>query len=222
MEDDSDVSQDGYRVNIPSALHAAVLLGDLIRTASYRSSSDISSDSNSSHLVNSTPHTLMRTPPGLVDGLIAGALVAALLTPVRSRVLKAAGSSMGILPDLVVSSSQVVAAGTCGLYVGSLFGSRVYLQQLTQMSRLVPDEQEDSSRLVDTVCDSNLMKQLLQDYSPRDVGTTSSQYYFAQDPRRLTLESFAKALDACRRWRQKKDPTERLERHGQSNSGVHD
>lgn len=174
-----------YYTDAPTPLHAAVQLADLIRK-------HIDTETDVHDAVNEHAFTVdIQGPPGLLDGLIAGGLVGVALLPVRSVLLRTAGKSMGQLPDLIASSSMAVAAATTGLFVGSLQGSRVYLQQLAQ----VPPQR--SSPTADRICADGMTQRFRQDYlSPE---TRASFQYTNIDPRKATLQTFWAALDSCRR-----------------------
>jgi hypothetical protein len=151
-----------------------------------------------------------RTPPGLWDGLIAGGLVLAILTPARTQILRSIGggsprlgNAVVDLPDLVVSSVQVVISAQAALYVGSLQGSRVYLRALADAATISADshsKNNDSSWAIEACSSSNVRHMLAS--APLDLSAIPHQYYFAQDPRRQTLESLGAALSACRRLRE--------------------
>jgi hypothetical protein len=184
-----DAKKSSDFVGYPSHLHAAVNLADVIRSSIFQQGRQHGSQDRPSGA-----HLASTNPPGLVDGLIAGCLVLAFLTPVRSRVLQSIGSSkFGIFPDLVVSSTQVALSATAALYMGSLQGSRAYLQQLANAnpSRQGPDEWALQ------VCNSSLVNQLLKAPMP-GASEIRQEFYFTQDPRRRTVESLAAALDNCR------------------------
>lgn len=242
----------------PSALHAAVQLGDLMRLETNRQlraaaaaaaarTVALSSDGGS-NAVSPTPPPSSPPPhgggppawwatPGFVDALVAGTLVAALLTPVRSQILSrvttttraaatpassggrgrgsstgtASSSSFRIFTDLVVTSIQAVLSASAGLYVGSLQGSRTYLQQLARTlppSAAAYGTPSPEAMAADTVCESDLVTHWLVAPGPlrssKEMGhSLGQQFCFAQDPRRQTLEAFAAALEACRNRRRR-------------------
>jgi hypothetical protein len=179
----------------PSPLHAAVQLADVIRSSTLQQREEDHHHRPSKVLkAQLDGNAIDSTTPGLVDGLVAGCLVMALLTPIRSRFLQSIGSSkLGIFPDLVVSSTQVVLSASAALYMGSLQGSRAYLQQLANAN---PRSQGNEAWAV-RVCNSSLVDHMLKAPMPR-LSNIRQEYYFSQDPRRRTLESLAAALNTCR------------------------
>jgi hypothetical protein len=195
----------------PSPLHAAVQVADLVRTSVRHLGED--STSANGDAAAATGRSFL--PPGVVDGVVAGFAVLAILSPVRSRLIRYAGNQWGMLPDLLLSSSQGVASCVAALYMGSLQGSRVYLKTLASADPNVDE-------WVPGVCSSSEVQTLLHGARRRSTSrlpfeemeaesrsrpwiTTDASdellasYYFTQDPRRQTLEALANALETCRR-----------------------
>jgi hypothetical protein len=203
----------------PSPLHAAVQVADLIRTSVRRSGENGTSANGVAAAGADTDRSFL--PPGVVDGAVAGCAVLAILSPVRSRLIRYVGSQWGMLPDLFLSSTQGVASCMAALYMGSLQGSRVYLKKLASAD---PNLDE----WVPRVCSSSEVQKLLNAarrgstsqlldsegieaesslwITPNTSDEPLSSYYFKQDPRRQTLEELARALETCRRF-QSSHPT---------------
>lgn len=182
----------------PSPLHTAVKLGDFIRKnvqeqQRLRPQEAPTNDRQPSKgfvegLID--PSTTGATP-GLLEGLAAALATAALLTPLRTGVMRATPPHMGPFADLLTTTSLAVGASLSGLYVGSLTGSTEYLRQLAA----VPTRGD--SRTADAICRSPLVRDLLQRHD--SGGETPPQYVLGQrDPRQKALQAYQDALQRCR------------------------
>jgi hypothetical protein len=199
----------------PSPLHAAVQVADLIRT-SLRSCGEDGASANGGTAADAGKTDRSFLPPGVVDGAVAGCAVLAILSPVRSRLIRYAGSQWGMLPDVLLSSSQGVASCMAALYMGSLQGSRVYLKKLASadpnLNEWVPRVccSSEVQTLLNAARSGNTSQRLYSEgieaesslwITPDASDEPQSAYYFTQDPRRQTLEELARALETCRRFR---------------------
>ena len=162
-----------------SPLHAAMKMADLVRSSLY----------NKNNNGNSRD---FRTTPGLVEGVATGVLTLVALTPVRSLVLRAAAAKkLGMLPDLVVTTSQIMIAANAALYAGSLYGSWHYLQTFTKIPV------DAVSPTVDGIC-----RQSLDMFASFDVAAQSNNGTPASaslwNPNTIVLAEFAQAMALCR------------------------
>ena len=94
---------------------------------------------SSKQSISAQPHSFRSpVPPGVVEGATAFVLTSFLLLPVRRLAIRLAGKQLNVLTDLVVTAGQAVLAANAGLYAGSLYGSRVYLEKLAQIPPTAP------------------------------------------------------------------------------------
>ena len=107
-----------------SPLHAAMKMADLVRSSLQQRDDDNNDNEQADHF---------RLTPGILEGTGAAVATLLVLAPVRSAVLRAAGPRLGLLPDLVVTTSQILLASNAGLYYGSLYGSYHYLHTFTHI-----------------------------------------------------------------------------------------
>jgi hypothetical protein len=161
-------------------------------------------------------------PPGTFEGLGAFVVTGMLLSPLRGVILNAAGGkvaghSFRNFCDLVITPFMAVVAAQAGLVAGSVFGSRVYLEQVAY----VPPSKV--STVTDRACQQLLLYSLDQGDDPTERWTSSSlssssaldasdevnQKWMAGprmdqstsfwDPRVETMRSFRLALENCRK-----------------------
>ena len=180
----------------PSLLHTAVKLGDVIRQhVKQQQSQESSSSSNNKTFVESFIDP-SATTPGLMEGLAAAAMTAALLTPLRGTVMRAtAGTPLAVFTDLLASSSLVIGATMSGMYVGSLVGSTAFLNQLAN----VPTQGD--SRTADAICGADLVVALWKQPKETTVESSSSSLLFMlgdRDPRFQAIQAYQQALQKCR------------------------
>lgn len=125
---------------------------------------------------------LQSTTPGLVAGCIMGATVFGMSVPLRSALFRRWQPAAGFdrtLADLLMTTTQLYAAGTSGLYTMSLIGSHTYLKQLASIPSTAP------SPTADAICSQ----------------VPSAEYAWNDrtwDPRHATLRAYSQALASCR------------------------
>lgn len=180
--DPVDSSSSIHGDTAPTPLHDAMRFADLIRKHVQEQSND--SSNNFPLFAGSQPI------PGLMDGCVAGLITAVALHPIRRSLVKRGGG--GLLLDILLTTTQVSAAGLSALYVGSVLGSRVYLQQLAQ----IPAQR--SSVLADRVCQDALTERMLRHHSSPESALAEQSRFHDKDPRLTTLKTFYAALAACR------------------------
>ena len=166
-----------------SALHAAMKMADLIRSSlNQTSNSSVPKDEKAADF---------RMTPGVLEGIATGVATLLVLTPVRSLILKAAGNRLGMLPDLIATTSQIMISADVALYYGSLYGSYHYLQTFTQIPA------KAVSPTVDSIC-----RQSVHDFDSfydeaRQYTTTSSSSPSSWNPNVIVLAEFAQAMKLC-------------------------
>lgn len=138
-----------------------------------------------------------RLTPGLLEGLAVGVATLLVLTPVRSALLRTpAATQLGMLPDLVLTSSQIMVAAQAALYGGGLYGSYHYLQTFGQ----VPVDAR--SPTADAICERSLGL-LRRDEKDDDLLESLPQQQATADfsswnPQTIVLAEYDKALQLCR------------------------
>lgn len=159
------------------------------------------------------PSELGSAPPGVAEGLAAFVATGLLLSPFRGALLGASPVALRTLCDLAITPLVAVAAAQAGLVAGSVFGSRVYLQQVAYVAPL------KESPVTDRACRDLLRRlRLLPDGTPdtpppgwwdpgpaagKDLaagsagggGAPSSSW----DPRVETMQSLRLAVENCQK-----------------------
>ena len=167
-----------------SPLHAAVKLGDRVRSCLTRIIPSTENEGEADEMAKKD----FRMTPGVLEGMAAGAASFLILTPVRTRIVKAVGKQMlGELPDLILFTSQIMLAANVTLYAGSLYGSYHYLRTFNSIPV------HAVSPTVDEICQTAAEFQPLYHKVVQDKISTSSTL----DPRASVLEEFSKALKLC-------------------------
>jgi hypothetical protein len=136
-----------------------------------------------------------RLTPGLLEGLATGVAALLVLTPVRSALLRTpAAKTLGMLPDLVVTSTQIMIAAQAALYGGSLYGTFHYLQTFRQIPVTA------RSPTVDTICKASLGS--LDDNNDQWTLSPPQQHTVngssSWNPQTIVLAEYANALQLCR------------------------
>lgn len=168
-----------------SPLHAAMKMADIVRSSL--------NNHNKNRSTNDDSNRDFRTTPGLVEGVATGVLTLVLLTPVRSLVLRTAtAKSLGLLPDLVVTTSQIMIAANAALYAGSLYGSWHYLQTFTQIPV------DAVSPTVDGICRQSLEQFAAFDNMAAQTNSATPASSSSWNPNAIVLTEFAKAMALCR------------------------
>lgn len=126
--------------------------------------------------------------PGILEGAAAGALTLLVLTPVRSLLLRAAGNRLGVFPDLVLTTSQIMISGNAALFYGSLYGSYHYLQTFTQIPPTAV------SPTVDKICHQSLTR--FDDFY-KQAAAQKSKSIPSWNPNVIVLREFTKAIELC-------------------------
>ena len=179
-----------------SPLHAAMKMADLVRAGLNKSSRSTTQDP-------SDEKADFRLTPGLLEGVVAGASTLVVLTPVRSLVLRAAGNKLGMLPDLIFTTSQIMIASNAGLYFGSLYGSYHYLQTFSK----IPVHAVSST--VDGICrqSQDEFGSFYADLvaSKRDEKNNHSTW----NPNASVLAEFLRAMELCRDRQQSTAPEDK-------------
>lgn len=171
-----------------SPLHAAMKMADLVQSSLNNKTNNNSNNDNRD----------FRTTPGLVEGMATGVLTLVVLTPVRSLVVRTAtANKLGMLPDLVVTTSQIMIAANVALYAGSLYGSWHYLQTFTKIPV------EAVSPTVDGICRQSLDKFASFDVaaakqSNNGTPASPSSSLSLWNPNAIVLAEFAQAMALCR------------------------
>ena len=146
-----------------------------------------------------------RFPPGLVEGATAMILTGALLLPVRRYVLKAAGKQLRMFADLVASTGLVIGVANAGMYTGSLYGSRIYLQKLASIPPSAP------SATADAICQDEAVlavrrkpvdNHVVGKEAAASMPSQSALSSVSWDPRVQTMLALQQALDRCQQRQQ--------------------
>lgn len=141
-------------------------------------------------------------PPGVLQGVAAFIATGALLLPFRRILLRQAGNQPGGKPfqnfvDISITVAGALGATQVGLFIGSLYGSQVYLDLLRKESP------SSNSPLTDSIC-QNLWSNVLP---PHLHGASAPSNYSQFDPRRQTLLALKSAMESCRRRKEYKMST---------------
>jgi hypothetical protein len=177
-----------------SPLHAAMLMADVVRSSLQKTSTTTTTTTKEEAAAAD-----FRLTPGLLEGLAVGVATLLVLTPVRSALLRTpAATQLGMLPDLVLTSTQIMVAAQAALYGGGLYGSYHYLQTFGQ----IPVDAR--SPTADAICERSLGS-LRRDEKDDDLlGSLAEQQqqqataYSSWNPQTIVLAEYAKALQLCR------------------------
>jgi len=175
---------------VTSSLHAAMRMADVVRNRLHERSAF-------QNTANGNPHNQredFRVTPGMLEGATAGALSLLALTPVRSALLRRTGQRLGVLPDLIVTTSQIMVSVNAALYYGSLYGSYHYLQTFTKIPPTA------KSPTVDKICHESL-KRFHNFYQTAAVAATDASQSSStswKSPKEIVLTEFIKAMELCR------------------------
>lgn len=164
-----------------SPLHAAMRMADLVRSSLNQKAAGAPAPS-------SADEGDFRMTPGILEGAAAGALTLLVLTPVRSLLLRAAGNRLGVFPDLVLTTSQIMISGNAALFYGSLYGSYHYLQTFTQIPPTAV------SPTVDKICHQSLTR--FDDFY-KQAAAQKSKSIPSWNPNVIVLREFTKAIELC-------------------------
>jgi hypothetical protein len=171
-----------------SPLHAALQMGDLVRSRLNQ----VTTATNTTDQDKAD----FRLTPGLLEGIGTGIAAMLLLTPVRSILLKAAGSKFGVFPDLVCTTSQIMVSANAALYYGSLYGSYHYLQTFNTIPV------NAVSPTVDDICQvSSLRFDTWYQQQEAILKMNQSSSPSSWDPSALVLTEFSKAMKLCHKRR---------------------
>lgn len=168
------------------SLEHAMKLADLTRKY-YREDEQKKTNEDSS--------TTSSFPPGTLHGLSACAVTAIALLPMRKVILKHAGRQPGGKPfqsfvDIVISVGHALAATQVGFFIGSLYGSRTYLEMLQN------EPPTSKCAVTDRICDTMWSNVLPPQLNNNIVEPFSQQSW---DPRYQTMNSLQQAVESCRR-----------------------
>ena len=177
--DDKDVTPPEDAQKPTSSLHAATKMADLVRT---------SLNQRTAAAASNTDKEDFRMTPGILEGVGAGALTLLVLTPVRSFILRTAGNRLGMLPDLVVTTSQLMLSANAAMFYGSLYGSYHYLQTFTQIPTTAV------SPTVDKICHQSFTR--FNDFYQQAAAQERSGSSW--NPSEIVLAEFTKAMELCR------------------------
>lgn len=134
---------------------------------------------------NSSPSGI---PPGALQGAAAFMLMGVALLPVRRLMLKNAGhQGFKNFVDITASVGGTLAATQVGLVVGSLYGSKVYLDLLKE------EPLTSKSQLTDEICDKMWSTVL-----PPHLHRAESPAYGSLDPRLQPLNALQEAMEKCK------------------------
>jgi hypothetical protein len=169
--------------------------------------------------------------PGLLEGATAAVVTLGLFAPVRTVLLRAVGKTLGDLPELVLTSSQIMLAANAGLYTMGLYGSRHYLQQLSRLSTTptssattaaaattttttatTPQSPMLFSPTADAICRDDLVTNLLQQQQQQQQQLETPSTSSLWDPRVSVLNEMQQALETCR---------QRISAHAKANNEKH-
>ncbi|CAJ1966622.1 unnamed protein product [Cylindrotheca closterium] len=133
---------------------------------------------------NSSPSGI---PPGALQGATAFVLAGVALLPVRRLLLKNAGhQGFKNFVDIIASVGGTLAATQAGLVVGSLYGSKVYLDLLKE------EPVTSKSQLTDDICNTMWSTVL-----PPHLHHAKSPSCGSFDPRLQPLISLQEAMQQC-------------------------
>lgn len=190
---------------IHSPLHAAMNMADLVRSSLNQATSLSSSSSSTNHNDDETKQQQQQQQaaftPGIVEGAAAGIGTMLVLTPVRWLLLRAVGQrTLGMLPDLVVTTGQIMVSANAGLYYGSLYGSHHYLSTFNSIpvaavSPTVDGICQESSQRFGAFYNQILMKKEKEERNQHQQQPSSSSSW---NPDEIVLAEFAKAMKLCR------------------------
>jgi hypothetical protein len=141
-------------------------------------------------------------PPGVIPGISVAVLTGTLFLPARRMALMAVGQQLRPLVDLMVTTGQLTCAAMAGLYATSLYGSRVYLQQLAHINPMA------LSAVADAVCRDDTVVPLLPhrdetkdswsvDSSGNGYSAGTPSLSSSWDPRVQTMLALHQALQSC-------------------------
>ena len=129
-------------------------------------------------------------PPGALQGAVALVLSGAALLPVRRILLRNAamnGRAFHHFVDIFASVGGFMAATQAGLVVGSLYGSKVYLDLLKE------EPASSQSPLTDEIC-----KAMWTTVIPQKLHGAKPPAYSSFDPRLQPLNSLYEAMVSCK------------------------
>mmetsp|Transcript_31798 Transcript_31798/g.77010 ORF Transcript_31798/g.77010 Transcript_31798/m.77010 type:complete len:181 (+) Transcript_31798:2547-3089(+) len=127
-------------------------------------------------------------PPGALQGAAAFVLTGVALLPVRRLLLKTAGhQGFKNLVDIVASVGGTLAATQVGLVVGSLYGSKVYLDLLKE------EPVTSNSQLTDEIC-----KTMWSTVLPPHLHRANPPAHGSLDPRLQPLNALQEAMLQCK------------------------
>lgn len=159
-----------------------------------------------------TNHNSNSLPPGVVPGLVAAAGTALLTTwPLRKSLFRYFSSNNSnnkqfqMFLELIVTPIQVLAVVQVGLFVGSVYGSHVHLQQF-----LLEQEQQPPSSSFSEVQESVCRELLLPVSTTTAIATTrpASNDLSSWNPLSQILHTHQQVLYQCRRRSQQNQHTE--------------
>ena len=133
-------------------------------------------------------------PPGTLEGFSACAITAVTLFPLRGAILRFAsrqpgGKSFKHFADIVISVTHALAATNAGLFVGSLYGSRAYLETLSN------EPPSSDCTVTDRICNSMWSDVVPPNFATKSMG---SEALASWDPRIQTMNSLQQAIETCR------------------------
>ncbi|KAL3940437.1 MAG: hypothetical protein SGBAC_005021 [Bacillariaceae sp.] len=127
-------------------------------------------------------------PPGALQGAAAFVLVGVALLPVRKVMLKYAGhKGFKNFVDINATVGGTLAATQVGLVVGSLYGSKVYLDLLKA------EPVTSKSQLTDEICNTMWSTVL-----PPHLHRARPPAYSSLDPRLQPLNALQEAMEKCK------------------------
>ena len=145
---------------------------------------------------NQESSTALSFPPGTLHGLSTCAITAIALLPMRKVILKHAGRQPGGKPfqsfvDLVISVGHALAATQVGLFVGSLYGAKAYLETLQS------EPPSSKCAVTDRICETMWSNVLPPQFTNNNTVESFSQQSW--DPRHQTMSALQQAIESCRR-----------------------
>jgi hypothetical protein len=132
--------------------------------------------------------------PGVKEGFISFALCCGVSIPTRRLVIRGADSVFklgNIFPDLVITPPLVIACVQIPFYMGSLYGSKLYLDRFCNNKNM-------DMVLANSICRDSWIMSVLYDRHFLETHSLDNSDPDSWDPRQQTMQALHAALFKCR------------------------